>query len=97
MAKHAGRGLMLMRPAHRGVPGPVPGVASGGRKRGPTRGPKQVSEPVVRVTFPETWLWSHTEIGYLDMRLSFDWLLALLITIEASHDCLFRLILASFF
>ena len=76
--------------AVRGVPGPM----FSGPKRGPKRGPKQVSEPVVRVEFPETWLWAHTEIGYL---LSFDWMLALLITIEASHDCMFRLILASFF
>ena len=62
----------------------------------PKHGPKQVSEPVVRIEFPETWLWAHTEIGYLDMRLSFDWLSALLIIIDASHDCMFRLTLASF-
>ena len=93
MSPGGGPEMELPPGAMRGAPGPV----FGGPKLGPTRGPKQVSETVVRVEFPETWLWAHAEIGYLDMRLSFDWLLALLITIEASHDCMFRLILASFF
>ena len=74
-----------------------PDVPWRGSSRGSSpRRPKQVSEPVIRIEFPETWLWAHTDIGYLDMRLSFDWLSALLIIVDASHDCMFRLTLASF-